>query len=134
MKVFRSSDLDSIRNDVEQALKAVGQKHGIIFNTGRITYGSFEFKMSLEAKIGATEEAANKNIWDQHCIMLGLEKSDFGKIFKDGNKTWKIIGYSSSAKKYDVFVKNLENGKRYGYKAAAILKFKNSNGGKLIDY
>lgn len=43
--------LEALRRDIDEALKAVGKKHGVELTSGRATYSDEHFSIKLEGKL-----------------------------------------------------------------------------------
>ena len=103
--MFTPQKLDEIRKDLKLALSMVESSHNLEFSIGKITYGRYTFKVSLEAAMGKDGEEANlaKTKWDLECYAFGLKQSDFGKQFKSSTgKMFTIIDIRPRATKRPV--------------------------------
>jgi hypothetical protein len=100
-----------IRADIDAALVAVAQKHGIAISLGNGSYSpdglSGHFKLKLAAKTNA-DDGANANQlqarvnWDRHCEMFGLKKDWLNCTFIREGHEYKIIGLLPGRSKFPV--------------------------------
>ena len=128
-----SEKLKMIRADLEAALKAVGQKHNILFKTGAMSYNELYFTMSMKGSflnaIGSTEDA-DREEFELYCGRFGLTKEMFGKIFTLVGKDYKIVGIRPKARKYQVSATNC--GKIFIFEASAVLRAMGLNGSIVV--
>jgi hypothetical protein len=64
-------------------------------------------------KMSERKPNENRALYEKHCIFHGMKKEWFGRLFKYDNHTWKIVGWTPTARKYVVNVFNLEKSKEY---------------------
>lgn len=123
MKSFTSSDLKTIRNDIETSLEDVAKKHGIVIKIGSIKYSADQFHTKLDAFIpdintqnmNARQIEGLKNL-KNYGRFYNVTENDFGKTFTDGNgQKFKFIGLMPSRPKYPVIGEDVKTGKIYKF-------------------
>jgi len=115
-----------IREEIDQVLKTVGDKHNLIFKSGNISYTANEFSIKINAVIKTKDDGEvfdkRKEDFDKYCHIYQLKPEDFGRSFQmslNGEK-YTIAGINRKAKDYPIIIKN-EKGKLYRYKRSAIV-------------
>lgn len=86
---FTREQILAINADLQAALKSVGDKHGIDFSTGRISFTPLDFKTSLTAALRAPNAdeqllpASHKWVvaWNRYAPQFGLQVADLGRTF-----------------------------------------------------
>lgn len=99
--------LEQFRKDFQEAVKGLESKYGMVISLGRITYGYDEFVGKLEAKSGDDKDEVMKREFEQNCASVGLDPEDYGQVFTQQGKEYKIIGLDLSKRKYPVIVKEV---------------------------
>ena len=120
MKTFDRTSLRELRKDLETALKAVEEQHGISLDIGNMRFSADECRFSTTATIGEGEDKsiAAKITFDKHCWMYDLTTEDFGKTFLWGRskQPYVISGLNLRGKKYNVCATNTK-GEEYRFAA-----------------
>lgn len=109
IKKFDRATARVIQAEMEAALKAIAEKHGV---TVRGAGGSFDdttFKAKFELRVtdgSAIEDAARKE-FDQYCALFGLKPEHFGKaVAIPGHGKWTVCGLAMNRAKYPIKMKN----------------------------
>jgi len=122
MDKFNKHSLGLIQKDIEQALKAVSEKHDISFEVGSMRYTDTTIRIVTNwAMNGVNGEnggnAVAKSNWDRYCIRYDLKPSDFGRKFKARNTfkalTLEIVGCKQRSSVYPILGKDNKTGKVY---------------------
>lgn len=118
---FNRQNVSQMRSEVETALKQVGDKYGINFGVGRITFTGTDFRCKMSAVVKTAVpnsplidpkksleavELANRGVYQ-----LGINRTDLTNKFNHprlGNAT--LIGYAPRRHKYPFTVKT-DNGR-----------------------
>ena len=103
--------LNDFRADFTEAMKALEQKYGLIIELKTIHFGYDSFDGKLEAKEGASKEDVSKREFEKNCSAVGLLPEDYGQIFTQQGKLYKIIGIDLAKRKYPIIIEDI-NGKR----------------------
>ncbi len=117
--MFDKIAMKAVRNDLNEALKAVEAKHGITFTIGNIGYSSSDFRCTLKAVAGSADEAKLIE-WDKYCTKFGLMPDLFGKSFSVNGDVFVIDSIKPRAKKYPVI--GSKDGKLYKFPASTVLQ------------
>lgn len=104
MKEINRQTMQILRTEIDAAVKAVGEKHGLAIQTERGTFAGHEgwFKLMIkvddpEIKLAAAREEFNRYCrhygvdWDRP-DETGLRPEDFGTEFAYGAVTYQLIG------------------------------------------
>jgi hypothetical protein len=123
--MFNKVNLKTIRADLNAALKAVEQKHGLTIQLGNIRYSEDDFRMQVKAfatgkgNVADPKEAARIE-FEKYAHRFGLIESDFGKKFTVGTITYTICGIKPRAKRYPVIAETAK-GTRYKFAASRVV-------------
>ncbi len=105
--------LNSIRADVDEALKAVAEKHNLKFQIGSMRYSDTGFTTKLEASLlsesgGSLKEEAD---WKQ-AVALGLVEADWlGRAYD--NNQFIIKAVELSRRKNCIIIERISTKKRF---------------------
>jgi len=107
--------LKELRQDIDAALKSVGEKHNVVLSVGRATFDALNATFKLEvAAIGEEGQVMSKMATDfqAYAGLWGLQSDDLNKTFTDfGGETYKIVGGRPRASKNTIVVE--KNGKQF---------------------
>lgn len=102
---FERSNLERVRKAIEAKVakisKEMEEEYGLSLKLS--TSGSFsekEYTIKLSALLQGVDPL--KDDFFTYCEMYGLKKTDFGRTFAYKSSTYKIIGLSSSSRKYPI--------------------------------
>lgn len=114
--------LKALRPEIEAALAAVAQKHGIVIRAGNCSFTpeSATFKLEL-ATIGTNGNVVTKEAtaFKINAGFYGLTPDHLGKKFVSGGSEFTLVGYNSRAHKMPFVVKD-ERGRGFKMSEAAI--------------
>jgi hypothetical protein len=120
---FSKENIKDIRNDIISALKKVEQKHGVLFNLGRITYYNTDFRASLQCH--TNDDGAKSPIeleWNKLCHSYGFKGTDLHEKVNLNGEVHQIIGLKSRNRKYPIITKKMGNGKQYKWTSDSVLR------------
>ncbi len=103
--------LNDFRADFAEAMKALEQKYGLVIELKTIHFSYDSFDGKLEAKEGASKEDVFKKEFERDCVAVGLVPEDYGQIFTQQSKQYKIVGIDLAKRKYPIIIEDI-NGKR----------------------
>lgn len=111
---INTTTIANFRADFKNAVKPLEEKYGVIIEPRGVTYDNSHFYFKVEVQNGTNKEDINKEIFEKNCERFGLEKDDFGKVFKSSTgEEYQIIGLKPNKRKNVVLVKKLSNGEEY---------------------
>lgn len=123
MKEFNRTTLSQLRADMNAALKAVAEKHGVLLSVGSCTYArdgsEASFKLQAVVKkegVETMKDASNAKLvtaWKEYASMFGLKQEWLDKSFVVNGKTYMIQGLNTRKHKYPVVTKCLQDSKQY---------------------
>jgi len=120
MRTFNSDNLDVLRAEIKEALKAVTEKHGVKFTLGNITYRSTNFTTTLSAYIADDGLSPEKAEWDAYCGKFDMKKDWFGEVFLYKGERFKIIGIKKYGTRLPAIGKSIKDGKTYNFSAQVV--------------
>jgi hypothetical protein len=103
IKNFDKTTARALGVEIEAALKAIGDKHGISiqYNGGQLAGTEFVMKLKCKTTDTSAIEAKRKSDWDASCAIFGLTPDDYMKevlVDRRANKIVKLIGFTNRAK------------------------------------
>lgn len=112
---FSKDNLDSIRNDINEALKAIESKYNIELKTGSLSYSTETFSVKVEAaiKVEGVSNSKDAQEFKKYAMIIGLQASDLGREFLSNRKTWKLLGMKPRKQKTPMICQNVGDGKLY---------------------
>lgn len=116
MKQFTAPMLHELRNELNEAVRAVAEKHGITIKFGNATYQDLTAKFNVELAFAASGSFdPEKTIWDQNCARLGLDAEDYGKEFTFLGETeiYRIVGFKPKARTNCIRICRVRDGKEF---------------------
>lgn len=114
MSNFDTAKLNQIRADLENALKAVGSKHGLSFNLGRITYADNDFSAKLTGVVtNSLPSEVDVRFAKEYDALRTSYPGLMGRVFyvSEVGEDFTFIGYSSRSPKYPFIVRMVKTGK-----------------------
>lgn len=102
---FDSSNLDEVRDQINNTLAAVLKQYGLTAKIGNIRYSSNDFRTTLTVSTGSNADAAQRE-FERHAYKFGLAVDLFGKSFMHHGEKFTITGIKPKSRKYPVLAKN----------------------------
>lgn len=104
--------IKQIHDELDAALKAIAEKHGLDMSKSKIVYGAEHFRMNLEfhtkaatAKVAADAgldaaaiDPADIDKFKRHCWKFGLAAKDLGNTAVIQGKEYRLVGMSGYTK------------------------------------
>jgi len=115
MKLNDKQFLRVLRNEIDQALKPVGEKHRIVLACGKCTYSEGYATFRLEAsevKEDGTVVTRESEDFKRCCQLFALNEEDLGKTVVVSGNTYTIEGLNLNSNKFPILVKR-SDGKRF---------------------
>jgi len=106
---FNKANLQSLRTEIDNALKAVENQFGIKLHAGNASFSGNEVTFKLKGNtIGEggtviTKEATN---WDRYKVFNGMNHLSVGDQITIQGKSYTLTGYNTRAKKAPVEFKD----------------------------
>lgn len=113
---FTKEFFKNIRKDIDKALEEVGKKYDISLTSGNISYSENEFSIKIDAKRTDIDVDRLNFENDLQPWSFGqyFTKEDYGRIFTDGKRTMKLIGFKPG-NKYSVIAEDTATGQQRAY-------------------
>ena len=109
--------LNSIRTDVEKALKEIGDRHGIDLALGRGTFTPSGLTGKLPIEMAARNDATGKSglqtEFEKLAPRYGLTAEDFGREFSHSRRRFKLIGINPTRPTNCLTIACVKNGTEY---------------------
>lgn len=115
MATLTRSTLAALQNDINAALAAIGEKHGMKLTTGSCSFNPMNAVMKLNiATIGEDGSVETKEMTDlkRYGIMYGLTDAQLNSTFKHGGVDYKLVGYRTKASKNPFIIQPVDGGQR----------------------
>lgn len=115
---INGNTVDDFRVDLDVYLKQLEDKYDINLNLGTITYDEDEFSARLTVQNrGVDFDLKN---WCAHYWKEGFDAKDYGRVFEDDGKLFKIIGINRRRKNYPIVTERLSDHKPVAYKTMKV--------------
>lgn len=108
---------DTLRAEIDAALKSVGQAHGVTLELGRITYGPAKATTRLTVMLAGVSPYADG--FEQYAPCYGLQPADLGLEVKINGETYTILGLKPRATKRPVVLRRAD-GEIYNFPAEMV--------------
>lgn len=113
--MISTEKLRALRTDIDAALAAVGQKHGLNLVTGNaVTYGlTAKFNLAVNSIVGG--EVVDKTVayLRQHIPMLGLKPEHLNQVFVLGGDQFTLHGYKNTGGSKPFVITRVSDGKTF---------------------
>ena len=111
-----------MRAEMKEALDIIGEKYGLAFSLGRITFDDISFRVSVEAGLTATPGEPMMAIdFRKHCIKHGLVVSDLGRTFTNTRlERFTIVGLKPRNRKYPIIGQRITDGKQFKFASHSV--------------
>ena len=115
----------NLRIEIDNALKAVGEKHNVSIHAGNARFDetSVSFKLQVnQINENGKVESPERKAFIEFSHVYGVDKNikiDDKLRLWDGN-VYQIVGLKTKSRKYPVLAKQLPNGKTYKFTPDAI--------------
>ena len=100
--------LIKIRPEIDEVLKAVGERHNVVLKLGRGSYddngATFKLDVMPVAETGEVITPAIKE-WHRYAEAYGFDKDDLGKEFVCNRQVFTICGLNPRKRKHPVLAK-----------------------------
>lgn len=125
MKELTPSKLQFLREEINEALKALGEKHGVKFTPGKAKYSptsaNFELEVALVNADGSAETKMRTD-FNNFAVGYGMKPEWLDKQFNRFDKVYQIIGLMPTSHKYPVLCKCLRTGKEFKLVASDVIR------------
>jgi hypothetical protein len=117
---FNPITIKNVVDDMNNALKQVGEKHNISFITGKIKYSSNFFKTKIDCVINEQGLESGQVLFNKYCSLIGMTPDDYHRYFTFANHTYQITGINIKSRKYNVIVINVETLKEFRFQDSLV--------------
>lgn len=128
MPEITSQTLKAFRPQIEEELKTLGERLGIVFEVGKGTYDtsgvSGSFKLEMSVRETASGKSAARVKFERDASVYGLTADDFEREFTYGGHRLMLVGFNHKSPKNCLQIRG-KNGGEYrldldSYKAAVM--------------
>lgn len=105
-----------LRFEITEAVKVIGDMHGVTLSLGRgkFSYSEGTFPLQITPKDGSGQAVDPRALaFKQNAYEYGLSPADLGRLFVSAGKVYTIIGANPKAHKYPILAKCKNDGKTY---------------------
>ena len=123
MAAISATLLQTLREDLNEAIKAVGEKHGVALKVGSASYSgnNATFKMDVAGIVGGTVVTKQVQDFLSYVGIHGFAKDDLGKTFTYGGCSYAVAGYAPR-KRLSLLATRTTDGKTFCFPCDAIHK------------
>lgn len=118
--IMTKEQFNQLRKEIETALAPIAEKYGTKVVAGGIKYDDITTDITVSFRTETADKSAEQLAFEKHAPAYGFKPEDFGFTFSHGGKTYKFVGFKTTARKYPC-VCECSDGKQYAYEAAAML-------------
>ena len=111
--VISKEFLKEIREEVNQALESVAEKHSIEIHCGNCSYGDSEATYKLKINVKNEDGKVMTKEYEDLLWMADMKDFDINGIYNLYGKKVSLEGYKTRATKYPLIVLDLDNGQKY---------------------
>ena len=112
-----------LRDEINEALKAIGQRHGVTIKAGSAKFtpeaARFALDVTANSATGETQDIGAVE-FKRNAIMFGLKPEDLGKQVVTGQGVYTITGLKPTSYKYPILAKSLRDGRTYKLPASTV--------------
>jgi hypothetical protein len=110
--IITKENLEKFKRDVKSALKEVEEKYGVTIDCAGASYDMNKFSMPLKVK-NVSESGLDVETQDAINYLPWFAKI-YGKSFKEGRHTYKVVGYENHTK-YSVKCIREKDGREFSF-------------------
>lgn len=116
MDLSNRENLRDLREEINGALKAIGERNGVIFDLGSIRFesGGMGFQACLSARSsgadGADVAEAERALYERDCEAAGMPREAYGFEFTSGNTRYALFGVNLKASKNVLRIRRIRDG------------------------
>ncbi len=105
--------LKVLREDINEALKAVAIKHGLeSLKAGNCSYDDTQATFKVAANLKVADETKNAKI-AFNLRMIGLEPTDLNRVITIAGKQFKIVGVNTRSRKNPIEIERVSDGAKF---------------------
>jgi len=123
IKTFDRTNLQALRGELNAAVSAIAERHGIAIQCGRCGFSPENATLKLELSVKTPEGAVvsrERKDYTDFAEVYGLDPAWLDKTFVTGGETYKITGLRPKGRKRPVLCQQLANGKTFVFPVDAV--------------
>lgn len=120
LELNTEAGLTKLRQEVDQVLSQIGEKHGLKFKLGRITYIPDGTECWTKLTVLANSDDAAKQRFANKATLFDLPADAYGKEIKKAGLVLKLVGINERARKYPGIGLEKNTGKRFNIPLAVL--------------
>lgn len=111
-----------MRTEMKEALDKIGEKYGLAFSLGRITFDDVSFRVAVDAGLTTTPGEPMMAVdFRKHCFKHNLKPSDLGRTFTNTRlERFTIAGLKPRNRKYPIIGQRTIDGKQFKFTSHAV--------------
>ena len=114
---MNKKEVQTIANEIKEALKAIGQKHNMEIGFGNVRYSETQFTAKLTAQVKELDGKSLEQIeFEKYCTIFGFKPEDYRRVANRPSQghLYRILGFKPSSPKFCLQVEDTITGARYG--------------------
>jgi len=122
IKSFDRPTIKALRAEIDAALKAVADRHGIAITSGSATFSDANVSLKIQlATLGEGGAVNTREAEDfrRNAASFGLAADDLGRSFFSRGKTYTLVGASVKSYKYPLLCRD-DGGKVMKFRAESV--------------
>jgi hypothetical protein len=123
INVIDRTTLGILAKEINDAVQAVADKHGVAIKTGRgvygMTSGSLKLEIATKTEAGDVLTKERSDFMRHEYLIEPLTKDDLDRTFDDNGRTYRIVGLRTKARKNNIETLR-DDGKVYVWPARAV--------------
>jgi hypothetical protein len=118
MESITRQDAATLGREVEEALRAVAERHGLTVSVRGGTYDAGFFKPRVEFKT----DGSDKQEFERYATMYGLQATDFGRTFTSQGREFKVAGIAPRSTRRPILATETRTGRTFKFEANAVVR------------
>jgi len=96
---------EKFREDLDKAFVTVGNEYGLRLEAKTIRYDDISVRFTVEGIFLQEGEDADQILFEKDCVKFGISPDMYGVVIRVKDKSYKIIGVNTRARKYPLVIK-----------------------------
>lgn len=120
---YNKETLRSLRDEIDQALAAIGARHNVQIRAGNCTFDarSATFKLTVaNLTDDGTVDDGTADYFRQFAFAYDMQPDWLGREFRTGGESYKLAGLNPKRGKFPVVAYRVRDGKRFKFQAEGV--------------
>ena len=107
--------VDIVHERLVEKLNSLAEELGLSLDFGGVKYNTTNGTFKTSITLTCEADNGMPISFEHDAPRVGLEKSDFGKVFNYNGNSYEIVNIKPKNRKYPIIVNQLRNGKTYKF-------------------